>query len=319
MNNENKPSNSPTGQNISANNSNNTKPQLGAEQIKLLLSSMQKNQKEQSTFKKNLQSFINYIMKFTQRCVTQLDFFIKYVINKHELDKNDVMNTARGPVMFGTYVIFIFVILGGGWVVLAPLDSAERAIGFVIPSSKRKLIQSPQGGTVKEIYVLLGDQVKAGDPIVALDEVQAKAQYEVSLNQYKTYLATEARLVAERDNLKEIPFDQFLLDRKDEPHVATLLRSEDLLFQSRQETYKKTLESLTQRHLQLEKQLEGLNARKQSAIKNKAVNRELLKSYRDLYNKGHLQKAKLLEFEARTAEVESNLLVTESEIAKINE
>ncbi len=283
------------------------------------LTSDTKGQSLYTKYLKYLQKFIDNLMRLTRECVIQLDWFIKYVINKQELDKDDVMSTARGPIIFGTYVIVIFVIIGGGWALIAPLDSAERAVGYIIPSSKRKIVQHIQGGVIKEIYVSLGDQVRSGEKIVALDEVQSKANYEMALNSYQTSLATEARLIAERDNLDEITFDDFLLDRKNDIQVATLIKGQELLFKSRKEVYNKTIEALTQKHVQLEKQLEGLIARRTSSLKNNAVNKEMLKSFQDLYKKGYLQKAKLLEMEAKDAESYSALLTLDSEIARIHE
>ncbi|MDX1916682.1 MAG: HlyD family type I secretion periplasmic adaptor subunit, partial [Rickettsiaceae bacterium] len=85
------------------------------------------------------------------------------------------------------------------------------------------------------------------------------------------------------------------------------------------EGYKKALESLAQKHIQLEKQLEGLTARRQTAIKNQKVNKELLKSYKNLFSKGHLKKSDLLGMEAKDSESESHLVEIESDIARIKE
>jgi HlyD family type I secretion membrane fusion protein len=294
------------------------KPQLSQEQIKQLMAMMQ-SQKPQPKYRQYLQKIASEGMKLAQALTIHMDNFVKFVVKKDDSDRNDVVQNARGPILFGTYVIIIFVVIGGFWSAFAPLDTAAVALGTVIPSTKRKIIQHPTGGIIKEIYVQVGDHVKEGDPILELDEVNAKTQYETSLNYYRTYLAGYNRLVAERDDLKEIEFDQFLLNSKDNPKVASIMKTETELFQSREEAYRKRIESLEQKHLQVEKQLEGLKARRVSALKSKEVMKDRLIASKNLYDKGIINRAAYLEVESREAQADSDLAATEAEIARINQ
>lgn len=292
------------------------KPQLSQEQIKQLLSMMQTKQ-QLPTHKKYIQNTLVTLTKLAQDAAKYIDKFIKFVINKEDMDKNDVVQAARGPILFGTYVIIIFFVFGGLWSALAPLDSAATAMGIVIPSSKRKVIQHPRGGIVKGIYVQVGDHVRKGDKILELDELEAKATYETILNQYRSTLANEARLIAERDDKKEIIFDEFLLKDKDLPEVATLLKTEIELFNSKEEAYRKRMEALKQKSIQLDKQLEVLNSRKIVAQKNVEILKDRLDSAKKLLNKGFVNKAQYQEIEGKFTQAESELSSNESEIARI--
>lgn len=295
-----------------------TKPQLTQEQIKQLMAMMQ-NQKPLTKWQQYSIKAINYLSAFTKFAIAKMERFINFIIKDHDIDRNDVVQTARGPILFGTYVIIIFVVIGGLWASLAPLDSAATAIGTVIPSSKKKTISHLTGGTIKEIYVQLGDQVKEGDKILELDEVRAKSEYETTLGDYRTALASEDRLVAERDNLQEIEFDEFLTNDASDPKVAKIMATQRELFFSKSEFLKKKFEALEQRHLQIQKQLEGAEARLISTRKTKDVMEERLKSMTELFNKGFVNRSQFLDAEAKTAETVSQLSATEAEVARLKQ
>jgi HlyD family secretion protein len=296
----------------------NKKQQLTPEQIKHLMSMMQ-NQKPVSKSRKVLNKVLNSVSKTLGAAVTFVDRFVRFVVKKDEIDRNDVVQTARGPILFGTYVILIFFIGGGLWSFFAPLDSAAVAIGQVIPSSKRKTIQHPHGGLVKEIFVALGDEVKSGDKLIELEDVRFKADYETNLNNYRVFLANEDRLEAERDGLKEIKFEEFLLKDQDVREVSKLLDTERNLFNSNMEAYYKKVESLEQRKEQLIKKLESLGARLKSAKKTSEFRKSTMESYRKLLANDNIAKAKVLEAEAAFEAAISEVFGTESEIASTNQ
>ncbi|MCP5705668.1 HlyD family secretion protein, partial [Klebsiella pneumoniae] len=87
----------------------------------------------------------------------------------------------------------------------------------------RKTIQSPAGGVVRKINVKEGDKVKAGEVLVQMSQVQAQAQVDSLKDQYYTTLATEGRLLAERDNLSKIRFSPVFDTLKDDPRVAEII------------------------------------------------------------------------------------------------
>jgi multidrug efflux pump subunit AcrA (membrane-fusion protein) len=56
------------------------------------------------------------------------------------------------------------------WAYLAQIDEVARGAGRVIPSSKRQIIQSLEGGIVKAISVHEGDKVQRGQTLLLLDK-----------------------------------------------------------------------------------------------------------------------------------------------------
>jgi protease secretion system membrane fusion protein len=75
----------------------------------------------------------------------------------------------RLPVGLGLLVIATFAAAGLGTAAIAPLDKGVGMQGTVMVESKVKPIQHPRGGSVAEIHVAEGQQVKAGDILVTLD------------------------------------------------------------------------------------------------------------------------------------------------------
>lgn len=76
------------------------------------------------------------------------------------------------------------------WAHLTKIEEAVSATGKLEPSGATKEVQAPVGGVVKEIYVEEGKQVKAGEPLVSLDNTAAKAQLE-SLRKIRVSLMQE--------------------------------------------------------------------------------------------------------------------------------
>jgi protease secretion system membrane fusion protein len=64
------------------------------------------------------------------------------------------------------------------WAMFAPLDKGVSAQGTVITDGQRKLIQPAVSGVIEEILVKDGDQVKAGQLLVRMNDLQVTAQAE---------------------------------------------------------------------------------------------------------------------------------------------
>lgn len=285
--------------------------------MKQLLAAMQAKQQPAMTPRQAI------MMKLTQKIgqkiqviVHNLDRFVNFVAKPDDHDRNEVLQSARAPILFGTYVIIIFFVFGGLWSALAPLDSAAIAPGTVMSSTNRKILNTQEGGVIKHIYVEQGDHVKQGDPIIAFDEVRAKGLYEARLNNYRTALAAESRLIAERDHLPEIEFSEILLKDANNSEVQKILHTQQHLFESRMEAFNGKIESNSKVLNQLSKEIESLEARKVSAIKNYSVITSRVKSAKELMHKGYLSNAGMMELEGKQAEIKSVVSSTEAQIAK---
>src|SRR6201999_2813072 len=94
------------------------------------------------------------------------------------------------------------------WSAMARLDSAVTASGIVAIENSRKSVQHLEGGIVEAILVQEGQSVHEGQVLINLAPTQAQASLELQTNQLDDLLAQEARLLAERDNLKTISWPE---------------------------------------------------------------------------------------------------------------
>ncbi len=258
-------------------------------------------------------TFMATLQKMAE-CVKFIDQFVHLVIKKDHTEKNDVVDNARSPILFGAFVTIFFVIFGFAWASTAPLDSAAHAMGTVVSSSKKKEVNHPEGGILEGLHVQIGDEVKSGDKLVTLNEARMRSEYESVLNSYRNLLAAESRLQSAMDRDTEVEYPEFLLKNKEDPNVAKLIANQNKFFHSRYEAFKGKKDSLMQNVKQHEKKIEGTIARKKASVKNLEVIQIKYNSAKKLLKNGYAKKETVLEIEAKIAELEGNIASLESEI-----
>ena len=259
------------------------------------------------------------ILQGMQNSVKFIDYFIDFVIRKDSSKTNDVVKASRSPVMFGTFVIVFFVIFGLLWASTAPLDSAAYALGTVVSNTKKKSINHPEGGIIKDIYVKLGDKVHEGDKLLEFDETRIKAEYESMLSQYRTLVATEKRLLAEINGDDEVIYPEFITKNRSVPYVAKIIETQNNLFRSKNDLKTSEKQSSREKIKQLHKQIEGQRAKIEAVQKTIEVTKDRLDATKKLYDKGFAQKSVLLELEAKLANATGDTAITETEIARLEQ
>lgn len=212
--------------------------------------------------------------------------------------------SVRGPVLAG---LGVFVAFFGGllvWSYVAPLVSAAIAPGSVIVETNRKTVQHLEGGIVKEILVRDGDRVRAGQPLVLLEETQARAQVKILHSHQATMMARQARLIAERDDRADVVFPDSLVGKRDEPRLVEAMQSERTIFKARRREMRDQLNILHKQIDQLEEQIKGFKGQIASETRQLRLLSEEIRAVKLLFEKGHAAKPRLLELQRRAAEVE---------------
>src|SRR5262249_10473560 len=105
----------------------------------------------------------------------------------------------RNRLAFAVALIGLMVVSCGVWAATTPIGRAVIASGIVVVDSNIKKVQHPTGGIVAQIPVKNGDQVKAGDTVLKLDDTQARANLGIVASQLVQLIGRKARLEAERD------------------------------------------------------------------------------------------------------------------------
>ena len=98
-----------------------------------------------------------------------------------------------------------------------------------------------------------------------------------------------------------------------------MLRTQENLFKSRQESFKSAIENGHQKIEQYKKQIEGYEARQAGDKKNLSIIQERLKSTSNLLAKGFANRTTLLELESQEARLKGQIGSTDSEIARLNQ
>lgn len=83
------------------------------------------------------------------------------------------------------------------WASFAKIDQVTRAQATVIASARTQEIQASEGGVLTELAVTEGEEVKAGQLLVVLEEERAKAAVDNSASKTAALTAKLARLNAE--------------------------------------------------------------------------------------------------------------------------
>lgn len=171
---------------------------------------------------------------------------------------DDVPTSDRQARRVGFFIVIVVFGLFGSWAALAPLDSAASAQGVVTVQTYRKTVQHLEGGIVKDVLVHDGDIVKKGDPVIILDDSQLRAEYEMTRSQLIASKATEARLIAERDGLSAINFDN--IPELSTPRGIEARNGETQVFNARRGARMGQIGVLQERIGQLNQQIKGTDA-----------------------------------------------------------
>ncbi|WP_018687396.1 HlyD family efflux transporter periplasmic adaptor subunit [Ahrensia kielensis] len=123
-------------------------------------------------------------------------------------------------------LIAIVFVVGIAWAYFATLDEVTTADGIVIPIRNEQVIQSLEGGLVRELNVRADEVVEAGEVLVRLDPTRLEAAVEEITVNLQAHQARIARLNAEVDN-KPLAFEPSLRAYPD------LVQTEKALYEAR--------------------------------------------------------------------------------------
>ncbi|MBX9844016.1 MAG: HlyD family type I secretion periplasmic adaptor subunit [Xanthobacteraceae bacterium] len=244
----------------------------------------------------------------------------------------DSTRSIHRHVLAGLIIVLVLAGGVGGWAGTMTLSGALIAQGQVVVDSNVKKVQHPTGGIVGELRVRDGDRVKQGDVVVRLDETVTRANLAIVNKGLNELYARRARLESERDGLASVKFPGDLLARESDPEVAALLDGERKLFDLRSSARNGQKAQLRQRIEQLQEEIRGLKAQRESKEKEiKLIIREK-EGVHDLWKQKLVPLTKLTQIErdetrlegeagqlvAQTAQAGGKISETELQILQID-
>lgn len=207
-----------------------------------------------------------------------------------------------------------------GWAAVAPLASSAFASGKVEIEGQRKTIQHKEGGLVKSLLVREGTAVRAGDPMIVLDDTQARAMFELLYEQHLTLLARIARLQAELTGDDHITLPAELLDAaQDDPQIQRIIVGQQQTFDARRTMLENQVDTLQQRRRQLVEQINGYRAQIRSNSRQIALLEDELAGTRELQQKGHAPLTRVRALERNLAALEGEMGEYSGRIAQLQE
>jgi HlyD family secretion protein len=222
------------------------------------------------------------------------------------------------PFMLLGYATLALLVLGlGGWGVMARISGAVIAMGTVEVEGNRQVVQHPVGGVVTEILARDGDRVAKGDVLLRLEGDAQRAEHATVEGQLFELVARQNRLEALRDGEDTIAFDDEILARRDEvPQLEPLMAAQEQQFAASRETLKKEQDQLTERALQIEKQIEGLEFQLAAIKEQVELTGQELAAQETLMAQGLTQLTRVLSARRDLAQLKGSQGAAEASIAE---
>ena len=202
----------------------------------------------------------------------------------------------------------------GSWSLLAPLNGAVVANGFVKLENNRKSLQHHAGGIVKKIMVRDGDKVDAGQILIALDDTQVRAEFDILDQQSVDLAATETRLQAELAGQSSVSFTPQLVALA-APHNG-ILAGQLQQFDLRRSALEGQHRIIGEKIRQLEAQIEGGEAQASGNRAQRDSIRNEAQTLQPLVERGVIAKPRLLQLERSAAAFDGQIGELASAIAR---
>lgn len=230
-----------------------------------------------------------------------------------QTETNDEHYYHVGPVArFGFLVIAAFVGLLTVWSLTADLAGSIVSPGVVVPEGKKKTVQHVSGGTVRQIFVQEGDLVTEGQPLIKLDEVQLRANYDILVGQYYALVAQLARARAEQEDRPDLtnPFPA------DDEIGRQAFKHEHEIFETRRKAHLGEIAILRDRLNQLHEEIGGNHKLRAASEKQLELLQQEISGMRELAEKGYTPRVKMLQYERAEAQLSGDIGFRKSEILK---
>lgn len=224
---------------------------------------------------------------------------------------------ARRPMRVGFAVLAFGLALTLGWSAAVPLAEGVPVDGVVKTEGSRRSLQHARGGTVREILVRDGDSVRAGQPLLRLDDTELRARLGMLEARWWPALALEARLLAERDGRQSIDFPQ-ALQGANVSMAADAVRAQQRLFDARRAVLAQddaaqaaAIESLRSY---------GAGLKDQSGTREEQIRslNEELATWRDLQAQGFVARARLFEIERNLMAVQGQFSESQGTLSRVD-
>lgn len=220
----------------------------------------------------------------------------------------------RAPVLAGLMALALLAAAFGGWAAFTHISGAVIAQGEVVVQGRPKLVQSLDGGVVREILVRDGDRVAEGQLLLRLDPTLDETNLGIAHARLAAALALNARLTAEQDGRDEIDFAYPPLPFPP-PATAAEEAGQRRIFEARRAVTAGSRARLAERLAQFDSQIAGVGAQIAALNEQLTLVESDIGNQEELADKGLARRSQLNEVLRRKAELEGQRAALEAEKA----
>ncbi|WP_249023379.1 MULTISPECIES: HlyD family type I secretion periplasmic adaptor subunit [Kluyvera] len=218
-------------------------------------------------------------------------------LTANEVNKALIDDSPR-VVRITLWAILGFFIIMIAWASLADIDEVTRGDGKAIPSSRLQKIQNLEGGIVAEVFVHEGEVVKAGAPLLRLDDTRFRSNAGESEADRLALEARIQRLTAQLDNKETLTLSPEILNKT--PDIAN---GEMELFASVNKRIQSELSGLNEQLVQKKQELLDYQAKGAQFRRSLGLLQQEISMSEPLVAKGAISKVEVLRL--RRSEVET--------------
>ncbi len=176
-------------------------------------------------------------------------------------DPHRITWSARYPLMLSLCALLVLGTLTSAWAVNARISGAVIGKGTIKVAQTMTTVQHPVGGVVEEIRFNNGDQVRAGDILVRLEDKDMRSELSVIEDNLFEVLANIARLEAILDDRRELVTHALLDEAADErPAIEALLKRQRRQLDAHYASLAAESRLLDEQVTQVRSQIDGLEA-----------------------------------------------------------
>jgi epimerase transport system membrane fusion protein len=230
---------------------------------------------------------------------------------RQELNEKPYIRTSLIVLLIMTAVFVV-------WGVFAPLKSVVVASGKIIVFGQNKVVQHLYGGIVDEILVKDGDEVKNGQILMKLDDIQAKSNYTVLLkNKYET-LAQMSMLSSIIDNKKQIEFDNELKQVEDKEYLDKIMNSQKNIFISKKHIIKTQNDIFKKKIESIKGEIDGIKESLKTKDEYMKSLEEEINEWSELYKEKLVSKVNLRDIQRKKMSLQTDITQYKANLSKLN-
>jgi adhesin transport system membrane fusion protein len=225
--------------------------------------------------------------------------------------KNALLNESHFKAHALLWICIFIVAASLFWSCVTELDEITRSDkATVVPSGQTKVIQSLEGGIIKKILVMEGQAVHKGQVLAEIDDIHAQSQLEKNTIHIHALTLRCERLIAE---LKQC---SFVITGEFKERYPAQVRSEQLLYDSRQRDYLIKMQLIDDDRMQLEQQILEQRSELMQTEKSYELKKTEYNMMVNLKDTGAVSPQELLQIQRSLNEFEGHIEQTQHRIQK---